>query len=113
MTRFRVLRHPLVARDISRIAGFLLEHATPRSVAEKIAVLDEGAGSLTENPYRGTRRDEIAPGLRAIPSAGKGGDRVRGPGGRPHGPNPVDNVGRIQLAREGSWTALDIVGIPG
>ena len=72
MTRFRVVRHPLVARDISRIARFLLEHTAPRSVAEKIAVLDEDAGSLAENPCRGTRRDEIAPGLRAIPSAGKG-----------------------------------------
>ena len=72
MTRFRVVRHPLVARDIFRIAGFLLEHTTPRAVAEEIAVLDEDAGSLAENPYRGTRRDEIAPGLRAIPSAGKG-----------------------------------------
>ena len=28
--------------------------------------------ALGENPYRGTRRDEISPGLRAIPSAGKG-----------------------------------------
>ena len=72
MTRFRVVRHPLVARDISRIASFLLEHTTPRSVAEKLSVLDEDASSLAENPYRGTRRDEIAPGLRAIPSAGKG-----------------------------------------
>ena len=72
MTRFRVVRHPLVARDIARIASFLLEHTTPRSVADKIAVLDEDAGSLAENPYRGTRRDEITPGLRAIPSAGKG-----------------------------------------
>ena len=72
MTRFRVARHPLVARDISRIASFLLEHTTPHSVAEKIAVLDEDARSLADNPYRGTRREEITPGLRAIPSAGKG-----------------------------------------
>ena len=72
MTRFRVVRHPLVARDISRIASFLLEHTPPRSVAEKIAQLDKDAASLAENPWRGTRRDEITPGLRAIPSAGKG-----------------------------------------
>lgn len=72
MARFRIIRHPLVERDISRIASFLLEHTTPRSVAEKIALLDEDASSLAENPWRGTRRDEVSPGLRAIPSAGNG-----------------------------------------
>ena len=72
MTRFRVVRHPLVDRDIARIAAFLLECTTPRSVARKIAALDADVDALGGNPYRGTRRDEISPGLRAIPSAGKG-----------------------------------------
>ena len=72
MARFRVVRHPLVARDISRIASFLLEHTTPRSVAAKIATLDADVDALAENPWRGTRRDEISPGLRTIPSAGNG-----------------------------------------
>ena len=72
MTRFRVVRHPLVDRDIVRIVAFLLEFTTPRSVARKIAARDAEADALGENPYRGTRRDEISPGLRAIPSAGKG-----------------------------------------
>ena len=72
MTRFRMVRHPLVARDISRIASFPLEHTTPRSLAAKIAQLDEDAASLAENPRRGTKRDEIMPGIRAIPSAGQG-----------------------------------------
>ena len=72
MTRFRVVRHPLVARDISRIASFLLERTTPRSVAAKIAALDADVNALAENPWRGTRRDEVSPGLRAIPSAENG-----------------------------------------
>ena len=72
MPRFRVVRHPLVARDISRIASFLLEHTTPRSVAAEIAALDADVVALAENPWRGTRRDEVSPGLRAIPSAGYG-----------------------------------------
>ena len=72
MARFKTVRHPLVDRDIARIAAFLLEFTTPRPVARKIAALDADADALGENPYRGTRRDEISPGLRAIPSAGKG-----------------------------------------
>ena len=72
MTRFRVIRHPLVDRDIARIAAFLLEHTTPRSVLEKMAALDADVNALAENPYRGTKRDEISPGLRAIPSVGRG-----------------------------------------
>lgn len=71
MTRFRVVRHPLVDRDIARIAAFLLEHTTVHSVLEKMAALDADVSALAENPYRGTRRDEISPGLRAIPSAGR------------------------------------------
>ena len=70
--RYRVIRHPLVDRDIARIAAFLLEYTTPRSVGDKIARLDSDASALGENPHRGTRRDDILPGLRAIPSAGKG-----------------------------------------
>ena len=72
MARFRLVRHPLVDRDIARIAAFLLGHATPRSAREKMAALDADVNALAENPYRGTRRDEISPGLRAIPSAGRG-----------------------------------------
>ena len=72
MTRFRVIRHRLVERDVARVAGYLLEHTTPQSVARTIAALEADADALGRNPYRGTRRDEIAHGLRAIPSAGKG-----------------------------------------
>ena len=59
-------------RDIARIAAFPLKFTTPLSVARKIAALDADADALGGNPCRGTRRDEISPGLRAIPSAGKG-----------------------------------------
>ncbi len=45
---------------------------TPRSVARKLAALDADVNALGENPYRGTERNGILSGLRAIPSAGKG-----------------------------------------
>ena len=70
--RYRVLRHPLVDRDIARIAAYLLQFTTHASVADKIAALDRDVDALGDNPHRGSRRDEIFSGLRAIPSAGKG-----------------------------------------
>ena len=72
MARFRVVRHPLVDRDVARVATFLLQRTTPRSVARKLGALDADVNALGENPYRGTERNEILSGLRAIPSAGKG-----------------------------------------
>ena len=72
MARFRVVRHPLVDRDIARVATFLLRRTTPRSFARELAALNADVSSLGENPYRGTERNEILPGLRVIPGAGKG-----------------------------------------
>ncbi len=63
MARFRVIRHPFVDRDVARIARFLIEHTTPGSVAAKMAILDADMHARGENPWRGTRRDEISPGL--------------------------------------------------
>ena len=48
--------------DIARIAAFLLEYTTPRSVADETAALDSDVGVLGEHPHRAARRDEILPG---------------------------------------------------
>lgn len=72
MTEWRIQRHPLVERDIRRIALYLLDYATPERVGQIIQQLDHDVDALRVNPYRGTRRDGILPGLRAIPSARKG-----------------------------------------
>ena len=97
--RYRVIRHPLVDRDIARIAAFLLEYTTPRSVAEKIARLDSDASALRENPHRGTRRDDILPGLRAIPSAGKGVIAFE-----------VDEATRVVRILSVTWAGADWMG---
>ena len=97
--RYRVIRHPLVDRDIARIAAFLLEHTTPGSVAGKIARLDSDASALGENPHRGTRRDEILPGLRAIPSAGKGVIAF-----------DVDDEARVVRILSVTWAGADWMG---
>lgn len=72
MTIFRLERHPLVERDIIRIAEFLLNYTTAESVEAKLAQMDRDVEALRENPFRGTRHGDILHGLRAIPSADKG-----------------------------------------
>ena len=97
--RYRVIRHPLVDRDIARIAAFLLEYTTPRSVAGKIARLDSDASALEEYPHRGTRRDDIASGLRAIPGAGKGVIAFE-----------VDEATRVVRILSVTWAGADWMG---
>ena len=70
--KFKVERHPLVERDVLRIAAFLLNYTTPESVASTLDQIDRDVEALRQNPYRGTRHDDILNGMRAIPSSGKG-----------------------------------------
>ena len=97
--RYRVIRHPLVDRDIARIATFLLEYTTPRSVADKIARLDSDTSALGRNPHRGSRRDDILPGLRAIPGAGKGVIAFE-----------VDEATRVVRILSVTWAGADWMG---
>ena len=69
---YRVLRHPLVRRDLKRINNFLLDYTTRDSVAAKLAWLERDIFRLAERPHRGTRYDDILPTLRAVPSSDKG-----------------------------------------
>ena len=66
--------------------------------------------ALAENPWRGTRRDEISAAASArFPSAGKGSNRVRGPGGHPERSGSCRSPGVDSTGSGGSWTALEIV----
>ena len=69
---FRVDYHPLVKRDLDRIALFLLDYTTPDSVAAKLSKIRADMVAFKERPHRGTRYDDILPNLRAVPSSDKG-----------------------------------------
>ncbi|WP_116134566.1 type II toxin-antitoxin system RelE/ParE family toxin [Tropicimonas sp. IMCC34043] len=69
---YRVRLHPDVRGDLLQIADWIAERA---GEARAVAILDEiGAKirALETLPQRGSLRDEIAPGLRAIPVARRG-----------------------------------------
>jgi len=61
--------HPSVADDLLTISELIEDYAGPRVARRKLAEIAETAQSLRSLPHRGTRRDHILPGLRAIPAA--------------------------------------------
>ena len=68
---YRIRFHPLVARDLDAIAHWILDYAGPDAAARKLAEIEVAIASLKTTPHKGSLRDEIAPGLRAIPAGRK------------------------------------------
>ncbi|MEG4643129.1 plasmid stabilization system protein ParE [Paracoccus pantotrophus] len=68
---YRIRFHPLVARDLDAIVRWILGYAGPDIAARKLAEIEEAIATLRDTPHKGSIRDEIAPGLRAIPAGRK------------------------------------------
>lgn len=68
---YRIRFHPLVARDLDAIAHWILDHAGPDTAARKLSEIKAAITALKTTPHKGSLRDEIAPGLRAIPAGRK------------------------------------------
>lgn len=68
---YRIRFHPLVARDLDAIARWILDYAGPDIAARKLAEIEAAIATLRNAPHIGSIRDEIAPGLRAIPAGRK------------------------------------------
>ena len=70
--RYRVRFHPAVSGDLQGIARSMLPHAGPHITRRILAQLRDTARGLAETPHRGSLRDDIASGIRAIPAARRG-----------------------------------------
>ena len=68
---YRIRFHPLVARDLDAIAQWILDYAGPVVAARKLAEIERSIANLKATPHKGSLRDDIAPGLRAIPAGRK------------------------------------------
>lgn len=68
---YRIRFHPLVARDLDAIAQWIIDYAGPEVAACKLAEIEAAITTLKTTPHKGSLRDEIAPGIRAIPAARK------------------------------------------
>jgi plasmid stabilization system protein ParE len=69
--RYRLRFHPAVSEDLDAIVRWLADQAGHESAARRLAEIEEVIASLQELPHKGRVRDEIAPGLRAIPAGRK------------------------------------------
>jgi len=68
---YRIRFHPAVADDLDAITRWLIDYAGPQSAARRLDEIEATIASLIDLPHKGSRRDEIAPGLRAIPAGRK------------------------------------------
>jgi plasmid stabilization system protein ParE len=68
---YRIRYHPLVARDLNAIAHWILDYAGADAAARKLAEIEAAIATLKATPHKGSLRDEIALGLRAIPAGRK------------------------------------------
>lgn len=68
---YRIRFHPLVARDLDAIAEWIIDYAGPEAAARKLSEIEVAIATLKVTPHKGTLRDEIAPGIRAIPAGRK------------------------------------------
>ncbi|MFC3061051.1 type II toxin-antitoxin system RelE/ParE family toxin [Paenirhodobacter populi] len=69
---YRIRFHPSVADDLDWIAEWIFDYAGATSVAAKLDEIEATIRSLARTPNKGSRRDEISSGLRAIPAGRKG-----------------------------------------
>lgn len=69
---YRLYRHPEVEEDLLCIVDMLLEFAGPDVAERKFGEIEKSIRNLSQTPHIGSIRDDIHPGLRAIPTARKG-----------------------------------------
>ena len=65
---YRIRYHPLVERDLDEITNWIIDYAGREAAGRRLAEIRETIASLTDVPHRGSIRNEIAPGQRAIPA---------------------------------------------
>ena len=68
---YEVSRHPLVRDHLFNITILIGEYAGYAVAESKIEQIETTLNALIDFPHIGTTRDEIYPGLRAVPAAEK------------------------------------------
>ena len=63
--------HSLVARDLDAIARWIIEYADAETAERKLAEIEPTFASMVRTSHKGSIRNEVAPGLRAIPAGRK------------------------------------------
>lgn len=66
MPRFEVLLDAAAEQDLAEIAAYITERASRTIALGFVDRLEAACLSLADAPYRGTKRDELRPGLRTF-----------------------------------------------
>lgn len=72
MKPYKILRHPGVERDLFDILDLVAEYSGVDIALRKLSEIEAVVQALAQTPHMGSVRDDIAPGLRAIPAGRKG-----------------------------------------
>lgn len=68
---YRIRLHPGVSADLDAIVQWLVDYAGVRAAERKLADIEDVIEGLKLVPHKGSIRNEIAPGLRAVPAGRK------------------------------------------
>ncbi len=72
MSLYKIVRHPDVDQDLFDILDLIANYAGASVALAKLEEIETTINNLTLTPHVGSVRHEIAPDLRAIPTARKG-----------------------------------------
>jgi len=72
MKTYKILRHPEVERDVFDILDLIADYSGAETALRKLVEIETTVQALAHKPQNGTLRNEILPGLRAIPAGRKG-----------------------------------------
>lgn len=68
---YRLRFHPLVEQDLDTIVRWITDHVGAHVAHRKLAEIEQAITDLSHVPHMGSVRDDMAPGLRAIPAGRK------------------------------------------
>ncbi len=68
---YRITRHPLVKNDLLDITILVGDYSGYEIAEDKIDLIEQKLRSLADFPHIGTIRNDLYPGLRAIPASEK------------------------------------------
>lgn len=69
---YRIRYHPLVERDLDSITHWIMDRVGAEVARGKLTEIEQTITDLAHMPHRGSVRDDVAPGLRAVPAARRG-----------------------------------------
>ena len=72
MKPYRIFRHPEIEQDLLDIIELVANYAGSKVAINKLLEIEQSILKLSEFPFIGSLRNDIYPGVRAIPSAKKG-----------------------------------------